>query len=1407
MSSGAVADGEDSSPSISRGRATTTSSSNTNANSNDAPLYEYEIGKTLGSGKYGRVRKARHGRIGQKVALKIIPNEKCSKFDEKEINSLKNVNHPNIVKLFDVIRTRKHLILVMELLPGGELFDYIVARHHLSEKEARKFMRQIISALDFIHRKGIVHRDLKLENLLLDQRGNVKIADFGFSNFYDEYSLMGTFVGSPAYAAPEILANEPYIGPPADLWSLGVILFTLVAGRLPFENERTPNFYTKVQNVQYHMPSQLSPECKNLLSGILKRNPYARLSMKQIMEHPWVNYQMEPLQPFSIVGPDGRIKDFRYVEYSYDGKVPLIYEFVEILETMGYEVEHLYDDLVRKICTRESAAYRLMCEKYNKVLQKIGATVDYSEEESDGGDIYSNAEEDNAMDVDESVVPDVGRDGGQKKKKKNKEIKGMRKNTISLSKADREAIMEDFRSVILPASMASTGERSASPLQKLSDRHVAKSHDDGSAKETAVGANGERVGTRNFRDARGNKGAQTAPPHRVSEEYVILEADKVPSMNEIEDMDIRCGNASQEQQGKSSGFLSPANLFRKHTRSLSTGQKGESSYGAHSLTNTPRVTKKLSDVSAENRPTAKQHGRRVSLNTTESGGSSVRRLSSNYDSTSSFELLAEGSDTEEINRDSHGRVYRFFHRRKSRPISGVGIENIAAKMSTLTVDDLEKALVKDGVLTVDQSAPVGVGGEEQKNANKVAADRSPSPSRGSGRKHSRNKSSGLMTTLFKKNNNEASAAVGDSLNSLNTNAEERIKEYNEKVMGAFSTATTSSKPPNEVLQEILRLQFGVDFYENGKITYKCVKLKVELELPMISLSALPLPPPGMDLKKDSDGGSQQRVGSEGNGGGAANQNSAIIDSAVMEDKVLMSEKEIEFVISLLKATVEHEKKLGKKMEIMNGCIRGLEEFAEKEYESVLREDDLQSQILLLEQQLNYYSFDRDLVLKATEKREGMEGEENLDKDAKDVETEKHEDTDIGNKSGKMSNRTGRGGKPLTKKSLKGDSLDMSLLRENNLLKKQLCKLANDEFEQDKSLKEAARKLLDEKHAALQKCAYLDDQKECQMYEYQMLTEEMEGVTARNVQLTSQVAEMEKKMSVFVSETKEYESYMEGENVKGVICAIRESCDKQGRPREGANKDEIGDGVAMEGGERFDWDGLSYASKRQLLEYLLAVKSELNCVEEKLKVANENAVGAIEKTEYEKQVADIQKECEERANSQTSWMEKQLEEKNDQVDSLLKDIDRLESSLRTLQGDFNDASENRKDSERELNWLKETLCSKFGIDCGPSSTIVDQLCCKLTSLKTCLEGAEKNAEQVSEEFERNNTQLKTENEHLCEKVTSLEHRIKQLEDKATMKNSSRKTSNTTTLAQWPWMASAAAGVVLIAALIAWSSSSE
>ncbi|CAF1369203.1 unnamed protein product [Rotaria magnacalcarata] len=285
-------------------------SSKMRSDPNEPHIGKYRFSKTIGKGNFAKVKLARHIPTGREVAIKIIDKAQLNPTSLqklfREVKIMKGLDHPNIVKLFEVIETEKTLYLVMEYASGGEVFDYLVAHGRMKEKEARAKFRQIVSAVQYLHQKHIVHRDLKAENLLLDAELNIKIADFGFSNEFTPGNKLDTFCGSPPYAAPELFQGKKYDGPEVDVWSLGVILYTLVSGSLPFDGQNLKELRERVLRGKYRIPFYMSTDCENLLKKFLVLNPTRRSALEAIMKDKWinVNFENEELRPFEEPSPD-----------------------------------------------------------------------------------------------------------------------------------------------------------------------------------------------------------------------------------------------------------------------------------------------------------------------------------------------------------------------------------------------------------------------------------------------------------------------------------------------------------------------------------------------------------------------------------------------------------------------------------------------------------------------------------------------------------------------------------------------------------------------------------------------------------------------------------------------------------------------------------------------------------------------------------------------------------------------------------------------------------------------------------------------------------------------------------------------------------------------------------------------
>ncbi|XP_047449957.1 MAP/microtubule affinity-regulating kinase 4 isoform X2 [Mugil cephalus] len=312
----------------------------------------YRLLKTIGKGNFAKVKLARHILTGREVAIKIIDKTQLNPTSLqklfREVRIMKTLNHPNIVQLFEVIETEKTLYLIMEYASGGEVFDYLVAHGRMKEKEARAKFRQIVSAVHYCHQKNIVHRDLKAENLLLDADSNIKIADFGFSNEFTAGSKLDTFCGSPPYAAPELFQGKKYDGPEVDIWSLGVILYTLVSGSLPFDGQNLKELRERVLRGKYRVPFYMSTDCEGILRRFLVLNPTKRCSLEQIMKDKWINvgYDSDELKPH--IEP---VEDFTDTSR------------IDVMVGMGFNREDIKDALVSRKYNEITATYLLLGRK------------------------------------------------------------------------------------------------------------------------------------------------------------------------------------------------------------------------------------------------------------------------------------------------------------------------------------------------------------------------------------------------------------------------------------------------------------------------------------------------------------------------------------------------------------------------------------------------------------------------------------------------------------------------------------------------------------------------------------------------------------------------------------------------------------------------------------------------------------------------------------------------------------------------------------------------------------------------------------------------------------------------------------------------------------------------------------
>lgn len=259
---------------------------------------------------------------------------------------------------------------------GGELFDYIVNHGRLAEDKARKFFQQIVCAVEYCHRHKIVHRDLKPENLLLDDQLNVKIADFGLSNIMTDGNFLKTSCGSPNYAAPEVISGKLYAGPEVDVWSCGVILYVLLVGRLPFDDDYIPSLFKKIAAGNYSIPSYLSPGAQSLIKRMLAVNPVHRITIGDIRDDPWFTkdlpeYLALPREEFMDTGvdPNKAIDPRRLAPSKPAAEVERLHEKVvgKLGKTMGYSKHDVQEALMHDEPSAIKDAYLIVRE--NQIMK------------------------------------------------------------------------------------------------------------------------------------------------------------------------------------------------------------------------------------------------------------------------------------------------------------------------------------------------------------------------------------------------------------------------------------------------------------------------------------------------------------------------------------------------------------------------------------------------------------------------------------------------------------------------------------------------------------------------------------------------------------------------------------------------------------------------------------------------------------------------------------------------------------------------------------------------------------------------------------------------------------------------------------------------------------------------------
>lgn len=331
----------------------------------------YLLGKIIGEGAFAKIRQGLHIIAREKVAVKIVPKkaallrEYVKKAVRREAMLLQKLEHPNIIRLYEIMETENSYYLVLELAEAGDFIKYMSEKKKLSERECQKFIRQIASAVDHMHTSNITHRDLKLENLLLDRENNIKIIDFGLSNVFYGDSSLNTQCGSPVYAAPEIFCNRKY-GPAVDIWSMGICMYAMLTGKLPFLPD-PPNNLTLLHTLILrgaHIPDSLTDSCANLLSRMLAVDYHYRITIEELLTHSWIMEDHEtPLltrQP-----PIGKL-------YPHVPKTAVVSYMTTVFNFIEDDI--FYSVMERKM-NAVAATYHLLLKRFDAGIHLMGLSM------------------------------------------------------------------------------------------------------------------------------------------------------------------------------------------------------------------------------------------------------------------------------------------------------------------------------------------------------------------------------------------------------------------------------------------------------------------------------------------------------------------------------------------------------------------------------------------------------------------------------------------------------------------------------------------------------------------------------------------------------------------------------------------------------------------------------------------------------------------------------------------------------------------------------------------------------------------------------------------------------------------------------------------------------------------------
>ncbi|KAM8872344.1 serine/threonine-protein kinase NIM1 [Synchiropus picturatus] len=332
----------------------------------------YKVRGEVGYGTFSKVKLAFHALTKDKVAMKILDKTRldtqAQRLLSREITSMENLQHPNVVRLYEVVETPSRLHLVMEFAGGGDLHNRLCNQGKLSDNTAKVIFAQILSAIKYMHHLNIIHRDLKAENVLFTSSGCVKVADFGFSTrVSNRNNALDTFCGSPPYAAPELFRDECYLGPPVDVWAMGVLLFFMVTGTMPFRAETIGKLRRSIIDGAYSIPPWVPGPCQRLIRGILKTVPEERCAIDQMLgcdwllpvEFPWSVGPLEPMSPLQSLLDSDR-------DYLDNDDKELEEEVRNTMRNLGFTPEHLLNNQLKDSRNPVTGVHRMLLHRAQK---------------------------------------------------------------------------------------------------------------------------------------------------------------------------------------------------------------------------------------------------------------------------------------------------------------------------------------------------------------------------------------------------------------------------------------------------------------------------------------------------------------------------------------------------------------------------------------------------------------------------------------------------------------------------------------------------------------------------------------------------------------------------------------------------------------------------------------------------------------------------------------------------------------------------------------------------------------------------------------------------------------------------------------------------------------------------------